>query len=216
MDSDYLANNHNWGTCSGNAIDTQGIGDGIDTQGIEGAIVIQYSTTVLRTEQALVGSTRYSRNRSCDRYSILNRQRRDRNLIVEESLETWSLSNTQQIGDVIDTQQILWEVRAEALIGSTWYSPTILQAEQTMIESLRYSTNQRRDCYLILNKSLIIEDAIDTQRFGHEISIPYAIILKELQAEELVGSTWYSRNCWSLETWLLSDIQYCLTEGQLL
>ena len=73
-DSDYLGNNHNWGTYFGDAIDTQGIG---------GAIVIRYSRNfrrqrreqLLRLNNFAGGSAIviwYSKNRRRDRYSILN------------------------------------------------------------------------------------------------------------------------------------------------
>ena len=109
MDSDYLANSHNWGTYFVNAIDTQGIiGDTIDSQQSWGR---RRWSDPLDT-QGIIGDT-------FDTHHAINTQ--------QQSCR-WKcmldLPDTQGVDHIIDVQYsiILWEMRAEALVGSTWYS----------------------------------------------------------------------------------------------
>ena len=83
--------------------------------------------------------------------------RRDWYPILKES-ETQLISNIQQIvGDAIDIQYSTTVLRAEALVGSTWYSRVghaidIRYSIDGDTFDIQYSTSCRRGRYLILTR----------------------------------------------------------------
>ena len=158
MDTNYLANNHKWGTYFREAIDTQGIvgymiviwystngnavdiplntqrivGDHINTQQIGGAIVIQYSTNRWRRNRYSTNrhrGYRYSTNRRrCNWYSI-NRRRRDRYSTNRPRRDRYSTNCRRR--DRYSTTVL----QAEALVGSTWYSTIVGEAIEEWFET---------------------------------------------------------------------------------
>ena len=106
----------------------------------DGDAIDSWYSTILWAE-ALIGSIWYSRNWRRDCYPILKEL--ETRLILNKSTETWmilkELSGTQSIATAYAISPVgilLHKMQAKALVGST-----------------RYSTNWRRDQYLILNKS---------------------------------------------------------------
>ena len=128
MDSDYLANNHNWGTYFGGAIDTQQIVRDND-------MINFWYSTIMWGGSAGRKRNWYSRNRRCDWCSKI-------------------LCNTILILYSINCQR--HDRYPIALVISTWYSMNWIR-DCYLIRNRQnwYTTNrrrQRRDQLLILNK----------------------------------------------------------------
>ena len=113
MDSNYLANNHNWGTCF--------------FYKTWDAAVIQYSTNCWRRHRYSILNDQFLILNTSETWLILkkNWRRRKHYPLLNELSETMTRStfDTQRFdGDAIDIGYSATAFQAEALVGSTWYS----------------------------------------------------------------------------------------------
>ena len=120
------------------------------------AIDIRYPTTILQAE-ALVGSTRYSRSWPCNRYSILNRRRRDWYSRNYRRRDWYPMLNNLTRG-ASGSADLIHLVLKESETRSIFDSQGNLVETRSI--NIRYSRGRQR-----------VRDTIDTQRVGHAINI---------------------------------------------
>ena len=201
IDSDYLANNHNWGTYlsawSHNAInfwystncqrrhrypilkelDMRESADLVGTGRTHFVLKESEAQLIFDTQQTEMRLILSCASGSADRiHPILNKSSET------QSIRGWYSTDN----DAVNIWYSTTVLRAEALAGSTWCSRNWRCDQYLMLN------RRRRDWYLILNEALETRSIFDTQR---SVGDKYLLDKWNIQTCLRQSWTWFGKDC---------------------